>query len=56
MTVELKSFPSHLHCCMSEAKMDAPLSLAVLLMKEMVTFCKQESDSHGRRLLIQWTR
>ena len=30
--------PSQPHCCMSEAKMAAPLSLAVFEMKLMVTF------------------
>ena len=30
--------PSHPHCCMSEAKMAAPLSLAVFAIKLMVTF------------------
>ena len=30
--------PSQPHCCMSEAKMAAPLSLAVFAIKLMVTF------------------
>ena len=36
--------PSQPHCCMSEAKMAAPLSLAVLRMKLMVTFFDGEME------------
>ena len=32
--------PSQAHCCMSEAKMAAPLNLAVLLMKLILTSCQ----------------
>ena len=43
MMVELvKLFPSHPHCCMSDAKMDAPLRRARLLMKAIVTFCNRD--------------
>ena len=42
--------PSQLHCCMSEAKMAAPLSLAVFVMKLMVTFFDEgEGIEEGRR-------
>ena len=42
--------PSQPHCCMSEAKMAAPLSLAVFAMKLMVTFWMRrwgERESKG---------
>ena len=41
----VKSLPSQLHCCMSEANMAAPLSLAMFLTKLISTPCRES----GRR-------
>ena len=38
----VKSLPSQPHCCISDAKMDAPLRRAWFSMKAIVTFCKRE--------------
>ena len=35
----VKLFPSQLHCCISDAKMDAPLKRARFSMNAIVTFC-----------------
>ena len=68
--VSVKLFPSQLHCCMSDAKMDAPLRRARFSMNAIVTFCvcvcvcvrerererERETDRQTERVpLSDWT-
>lgn len=42
--LSVKFPPSQLHCCMSDANMAAPLSLAWLPLNLITTFYKEEDD------------